>query len=254
MKKYVLILAAFIGLIFAGCSDSDNDNDNKEQEEKEQEEKEPEFTREFTVNGVSFKMLPVEGGTFMMGATEEQLNKFGEPWNEKELPVHQVTLSDFYMAETEVTRGLWKAVMGSDVDDQNIDPSIPVTNVAIKDIIEKFLPKLNELTGEQFMLPTEAQWEFAARGGNKSQHYIYSGSNDPGKIAVYYFNKGDRLDWPHAVKSMKPNELGIYDMSGNASELCRSYLGNYTEEPLVDPELPLSDDAYVIRGGHCLSI
>ena len=130
-------------------------------------------THTYTVNGVSFKMVDVEGGTFIMGATSEQANQYP---NDSEFPTHQVTLTGYSIGETEVTVGLWKAVMGK-APYGNVIDSHPVDLVSWNDC-QVFIAKLNEMTGQQFRLPTEAQWEFAARGGNKSKGYIYAGSNN----------------------------------------------------------------------------
>ena len=140
-------------------------------------------TREFTVNGVSFKMVAVEGGTFQMG---EQQNPYSD-----EKPVHSVTLSDYYIGETEVTQALWEAVMGSNPSDFKGKEN-PVENVNYDDCVA-FVKKLNEKlkaagqlpAGREFRLPTEAEWEFAARGGNSSQGYQYSGSNTCSSVAWY---------------------------------------------------------------------
>ena len=133
----------------------------------------------FTVNGVSFTMIPVQGGTFTMGATEEQ----GSDACDNEKPAHKVTVSNFCMGETEVTQELWQAVMGNNPSYHNgID--LPVENVSWDDC-QEFISRLNKLTGRTFRLPTEAEWEYAAREGNKSGGYKYAGSNDPDEVAWY---------------------------------------------------------------------
>ena len=163
----------------------------------------------FTVNGVSFEMVRVEGGTFRMGATSEQE---ADDWD-REKPVHSVTLSSYYIGKTEVTQALWKAVMGSNPSYFKSDNQ-PVENVSWNDCHE-FIRKLNALTGQNFRLPTEAEWEFACRGGNNSRGYKYSGSNNLGSVAWYDGNSGNKT---HPVGTKAPNELGIYDMSGNVWE------------------------------------
>lgn len=160
----------------------------------------------FTVNGVSFKMMPVQGGTFTMGATDEQSDAQS---NEK--PAHEVTLSSFYMGETEVTQELWLAVMGTNPSSFTGDLLRPVERVSWNDC-QAFITQLNALTGQQFRLPTEAEWEFAARGGNLSHGFQYSGNNDIDMVAWYYGNSGNQT---HPVASKQANELGLYDMSGN---------------------------------------
>ena len=162
----------------------------------------------FEANGVSFTMIPVEGGTFTMGATSEMTEPFD--W---EKPTHQVTLSSYYIGETEVTQALWKAVMGSNPSHFKGD-NLPVEYVSWDDC-QTFIRKLNALTGKRFRLPTEAEWEFAARGGNKSCGYQYSGGDELSEVAWFVGNSGDRT---HAVGTKIANELSIYDMSGNVCE------------------------------------
>ena len=169
----------------------------------------------FTVNGVTFKMIPVEGGSFMMGATEEQLSDA----DSDEKPAHKVTLSSFSIGETEVTQELWQAVMGSNPSSFTGNLQRPVESMTWDDG-QAFIAKLNELTGANFRLPTEAEWEYAARGGNKSKGYKYAGSNVIGQVAWYENNAEDvGEDSPdygtHQVATKAPNELGLYDMSGN---------------------------------------
>ena len=153
----------------------------------------------FEANGVSFTMIPVEGGTFTMGATSEMTEPFY--WEE---PTHQVTLSSYYIGETEVTQALWKAVMGSNPSEFKGD-DLPVEYVSWDDC-QTFISKLSALTGKNFRLPTEAEWEFAARGGNQSRHTQYSGSSRIDDVAWYEDNSGGKT---HPVKTKQPNELGI---------------------------------------------
>ena len=193
--------------------------------------------KSFTVNGVSFTMVPVEGGTFTMGATSEQ----GSYARGNEKPAHRVTLSSYYIGETEVTQELWQAVMGNNPSDFK-GSNRPVECVSWDDC-QVFIRKLNSLTGKNFRLPTEAEWEFAARGGNKSQGYRFSGGNDLGTVGWYSENSG------HPVKTKKPNELGIYDMSGNVLEWCHDWDGAYNVGSQTDPTGPTSGSDRVCRGG-----
>ena len=196
----------------------------------------------FTVKGVTFKMIKVEAGTFTMGATPEQEKPSGD-----EKPAHQVTISkDFYIGETEVTQDLWQAVMGSNPS-RFRGSSNPVEEVSWNDC-QEFISRLNAATGQRFRLPTEAEWEFAARGGNKSRGYQYSGSNNIFEVAWYEDNSGSK---PHPVKTKQPNELGIYDMSGNVWEWCLDWhkRGYYKKSPSTDPAGPDSGSGRVNRGG-----
>jgi len=151
-------------------------------------------------------MVFVEGGTFMMGATSEQESDAFD-W---EKPAHRVTLSDFYIGKYEVTQAQWKAVMGSNPSYFKGD-NLPVERVSWGDC-QEFIRKLNERTGLTFRLPTEAEWDYAARGGNRSRGYKYSGSDDPDEVAWYWDNSGIKT---HPVGQKRANELGLYDMSGN---------------------------------------
>ena len=193
-----------------------------------------------TVNGVSFEMVYVEGGTFDMGATTEQ----GSDAESDEKPVHSVTLDGYYIGKCEVTQELWEAVMGSNPSHfkgaQN-----PVENVSWNDC-QEFVSRLNSLTGRTFRLPTEAEWEYAARGGNKSLHYKYSGSDNIDDVAWYGDNSGG---YTHAVGTKSPNELGIYDMSGNVWEWCSDWWGGYSAGAQTNPQGPSSGSLRVLRGG-----
>lgn len=198
--------------------------------------------QEFEVNGVKFKMIYVEGGTFQMGATPEQ-DSYAHV---DEKPVHSVTLSDFCIGETEVTQALWKAVMGNNPSYFKGD-NLPVENVSWNDC-QEFIRKLNQLTGKTFRLPTEAEWEYAARGGNKSRGYKYAGGNSIDNVAWYDDNSGNST---HPVKGKRANELGLYDMSGNVWEWCQDwYLKEYySVSPSKNPQGPASGSIRVLRGG-----
>ncbi len=215
--------------------------------------------KEFTVNGVSFKMVKVSGGTFQMGATSEQ----GSDAYDYEKPVHNVTLSDYWMGETEVTQALWFAVMGKKpTSDGNpwessfgLGDNYPAYNVSWDDC-QEFITKLNLLTGQTFRLPTEAEWELAARGGTGSQGYKYAGSNTIDDVAWYLDNIPSQ-EWftagcgtqPVATKS--PNELGLYDMSGNLWEWCLDWYSSsyYSSSVQTNPTGPSSGSHRVLRGG-----
>ena len=199
----------------------------------------------FTANGVSFKMLLVEGGTFTMGATSEQ----GSDALNDEKPTHSVTLSSYFMGETEVTQALWQAVMGSNPSDFKGN-NLPVEMVSWNDC-QTFITKLNQLcasqlNGRQFALPTEAQWEYAARGGRQSHGYKYSGSNTLGDVAWYSDNSGSTT---HAVGTKQANELGLYDMSGNVLEWCSDWYGSYSSSAQTNPTGPATGSLRVHRGG-----
>ena len=185
-------------------------------------------------------MVPVEGGTFKMGATPEQ----GSDTYSNEKPVHQVTLNDFYISKYEVTQELWQAVMGNNPSNFKNNPQNPVENVSWNDC-QEFIKKLNKMTDKTFRLPTEAEWEFAARGGNKSKGYKYSGSNTLDYVAWYEDNSG-KMTHPVGLKS--PNELGLYDMSGNVCEWCQDWYGDYSSGSQTNP-LGSSGSYRVNRGG-----
>ena len=195
----------------------------------------------FMVKGVEFKMIKVEGGTFSMGATSEQ--EYDALSCEK--PVHSVTLSDYYIGETEVTQELWEAVMGSNPSCFKGDNQLPVERVSWDDC-QEFIKELNRLTGKKFRLPTEAEWEYAARGGKYSRGYKYSGSNNSDEVAWYDSNSGSKT---HPVKTKKDNELGLYDMSGNVWEWCNDWWGCYQSNSQTNPTGPSEGESRVLRGG-----
>ena len=195
-----------------------------------------------TVNGIKYNMVWVEGGTFRMGATSEQ----GGDAESDEKPVHSVTLSGYYIGKTEVTQALWKAVMGNNPSRFKGD-NLPVEWVSWNDC-QEFIRKLNALTGQHFRLPTEAEWEFACRGGNNSRGYKYSGSNNLGSVAWYDGNSGNKT---HPVGTKAPNELGIYDMSGNVWEWCADWYGDYSSGAQTNPKGPYDGLGRVFRGGGC---
>ena len=194
-------------------------------------------------NGINIEMVKVETGSFNMGATPETIY----PDND-EKPVHRVTLTnDYYIGKYEVTQALWQAVMGS-------NPSffkgtdLPVETVSWNDC-QDFISKLNAMTGKRFRLPTEAEWEYAARGGKKSRGYLFSGSITLGDVAWYKENSGSKT---HVVGTKQPNELGIYDMSGNVWEWCQDWKGSYSSSPQTNPTGAVSGSYRVCRGGSWL--
>ncbi len=196
-----------------------------------------------TVNGVSFTMVRVKGGTFTMGCTEEQ----GGECEPDESPAHRVTLSDYSIGETEVTQALWYAVMEFNPSRSNPDCySCPVENVNWEQV-QDFIRELNSMTGKRYRLPTEAEWEFAARGGIYGQGNKYSGSHVVYKVAWI----GENADgMTHPVKGKKPNELGLYDMSGNVWEWCSDLGGGvYSTYSQTDPKGPATGSYRVLRGG-----
>ncbi len=204
------------------------------------------------VDGVSFDMIYVEGGTFRMGATSEQGSL--DPYSD-EYPVHSVTLSGYYIGKFEVTQGLWEKVMGTTIEQQrdkaNKDWSLcgvgsdyPMYYVNWEEA-QEFCTKLSQLTGRKYALPTEAQWEYAARGGVKSKGYKYSGSHTVGNVAWYYNNSSST----HPVGTKQPNELGLYDMSGNVWEWCSDWYGYYSSESQSNPTGPSTGFFRVLRGG-----
>ena len=213
----------------------------------------------FTVNGVSFTMVAVEGGTFMMGATPEQDTEATDYVSDYEKPVHEVTLSSYQIGKTEVTQALWVAVMDTlpcwftPAHGYDYIPERPVEYVSWNDC-QAFIAKLNALTGYTFRLPTEAEWEYAARGGNKSRGYKYAGGNVLDEVAWWNGNAGDNTGsdrGTHAVGTKAPNELGLYDMSGNVLEWCQDYYGKtyYNNSPSENPTGPETGFQRVYRGG-----
>ena len=190
-----------------------------------------------TVNGVSFRMITVEGGSFQMGSTDG---------DDDEMPVHEVSLNSFAIGQTEVTQELWQAVMESNPSNFTGNKR-PVEKVSWNQC-QTFISKLNQLTGKNFRLPTEAEWEYAARGGNKSKGFTYSGSNNIDDVAWYKSNSNNAT---HDVGTKAPNELGIYDMSGNVYEWCQDWYGeNYYSKSVVNnPTGATSSNSRVLRGG-----
>ncbi len=211
----------------------------KESSEKRLKEESQAVFREFSVCGVLFKMIRVESGSFMMGSPDNDAEAFDD-----EKIQHRVILSDYYIGETQVTQEQWETVMGNNPSTFKGEKH-PVDNITWN-CCQKFIKKLNSETGMKFHLPTEAQWEFAARGGNKSQGFKYAGSNTLDDVAWYAGNSGKGT---HPVKTKLANELGLYDMSGNVWEWCQDWYGSYKNSSLSDPTGPSSGTDHVLRGG-----
>ncbi len=201
------------------------------------------------VKGVLFVMVPVKGGTFTMGATAEQSGA-----RSNESPTHQVTLSNYYIGQTEVTQALWKAVTGysptSDGDSwtssDGLGDNYPAYDISYNDV-QSFITKLNSLTGLTFSMPTEAEWEYAARGGIMRKGYLYSGGNTLSTVGWYTDNSGSSV---HPVAQKAANELGLYDMSGNVWEWCSDWYGSYSSSAQTNPTGPGTGSYRVLRGGN----
>lgn len=193
----------------------------------------------FSIDDVSFKMVLVEGGSFAMGATAEQ-----EGTSNNESPIHNVTLDSYYIGEAPVTQDLWETVMGNNPSNAKGE-KLPVESVSWYDC-QQFIMRLNKKTGKEFRLPTEAEWEYAARGGNKSRHTQYSGSNNIDEVA-WYDENSERQTQP--VKTKNHNELGLYDMSGNVWEWCQDWYGKYYSSSQHNPKGPKNGSSKVFRGG-----
>ena len=214
----------------------------------------------FTVGGVSFNMVKVEAGTFTMGAEDDSPDTYSF-----DKPAHQVTLTkDYFIGQTEVTQELWLAVMGTNpsyytsenwpwVPENHLNQ--PVEYVSWYDC-QEFISKLNEMTGKQFRLPTEAEWEYAARGGNKSQGYYYAGSNNIEDVAWCKTNDwdGPGQHYPLSVGTKAPNELGLYDMTGNVWEWVNDWASNYSAEPQINPTGPENGTERIARGGSFMDM
>lgn len=239
MKKFLFLVACFT--LLTACS-KDGDDYPKGWDVKVE-----------TVNGVGFEMIYVKGGTFSMGSIAEYGTR----------PVHKVTLSDYYIGKFEVTQELWQAVMGTSVEQQRnkvssraplsgVGPDYPMYYVTW-DEAQAFCQELSRKTGRKYALPTEAQWEYAAKGGMYKERYPYSGSNDINEVA-WYDDNSDELAHPVGMK--KPNALGIYDMSGNIEEWCSDWDAPYSPDEQTNPtgpkERPTADgcSGRIVRGGN----
>lgn len=276
MKKslfFVLGTLFLSSMFFASCKGEDNEDenpvaDNQEKKEDDSHSLDPGkldpaveaklATKTYTYEGVSFKMIYVQGGTFKMGAQPSDNTKDGydshASWSES--PVHDVTLTSYAIGETEVTQELWNTLSVKPNEDLELRSDLMADDKPIYFMTQKnamdFIDLLNTRMhragtldpGLQFALPTEAQWEYAARGGVNSKKYYYSGSNSLKEVA----ETGPDFS---PVKSFMPNELGIYDMTGNASELTRDYWSEdgYITTSEIDPVNEVVDDFVTFRGG-----
>ena len=210
--------------------------------------KQPKRSADEIINAYVNSMVYVEGGTFTMGDTGEQ---GGDVFSD-EKPAHSVTLSSYHIGQTEVTQELWEAVMGSNPSEFK-GSNRPVECVSWDDC-QEFISRLNAKTGKRFRLPTEAEWEYAARGGSRSRGYKYSGSDNIYDVAWFTQNSCDKgsssPDYgTHAVGTKLPNELGLYDMTGNVWEWCSDWYGTYSSSAQSNPTGPSSGSYRVHRGG-----
>ena len=211
---------------------------------KDSEQKPSKPSNEAIIQRLVKNMVYVEGGTFTMGATSEQ----GSDAESDEKPIHQVTLSSFSIGKYEVTQEEWEAVMGNNPSSFK-GSKRPVERVSWNDC-QEFIRKLNTMTGKHFRLPTEAEWEYAARGGNKTIGYKYAGSDNFDRVAWCNNNSGDTT---HDVGQKSPNELGLYDMSGNVWEWCADWYGSYNSNSQTNPSGPSSGSYRVRRGGSWIN-
>lgn len=245
---YAMILSTTTLPLTASCSREDDNQPiiNGTQENNKNQDPEGIETMTFHIGKVQFRMIAVEGGTFIMGANDSNV-----PSDQK--PAHKVTLSDYFIGQTEVTQELWTAIMGSNPSGFK-GKNLPVENVTWN-ACHDFINRLNKLLHDSdqlakdrnFSLPSEAQWEYAARGGNKSQGYKYAGSNDIDAVA---WTRGN-TDRTHPVTTKMPNELGLYDMSGNVWEWVEDYYAPYNPADQRDPvnNKDKSSGLVIKRGG-----
>ncbi|MEM6298299.1 MAG: formylglycine-generating enzyme family protein, partial [Bacteroidota bacterium] len=240
-NKYWRYTLGNIFLYRYSCDEDTNKqlNELKSEIQEGEESKATYYPLPTAVKELENQMVYVKGGTFTMGCTSEQSN-----CETDEKPIHQVTLSSFRMSKYEVTQALWKEVMGNNPS-RFKGSNLPVEQVSWYDI-QSFLQKLNQLTGKNYSLPTEAEWEFAARGGTKGRGYKYAGSDNISSAAWYLGNSESKM---HPVGQKTPNEIGLYDMTGNAWEWCQDWYRDYSSSSQQNPRGLDSDSYRVGRGG-----
>lgn len=194
-------------------------------------------------DSISFRMMPVEGGSFVMGCTHPRGEKHTYA---DELPTHKVTLNSYYMGQYEVTQALWVAVMGENPSKFTGSDSLPVEQVSWNEA-QIFIARLSQITGYRFRLPTEAEWEFAARGGNRTHRTAYPGVRSQIWECCWYGGNSDGHS--HPVGRLKPNELGLYDMGGNVAEWCSDWMSGYSSQAQSCPQGPRQGENRILRGG-----
>ena len=233
--KHIVFAIGIIALLITSC-------DNSKGKAVDQSKPVDERKAKSTADSIIAHMVLVDGGTFVMGSDD-----YEHDYQIVESPAHKVTLSPFHICKYEVTQKEWETIMGENPSTfQDESPNNPVETVSWLDC-QVFIKRLNEISGKKFRLPTEAEWEFAARGGNKSHGYKFSGSDDHNEMGCIYtpFEQATQ-----EVGLLKPNELGLYDMSGNVNEYCSNVFEEYTAEDQVDPKGTNGLSKYrVARGG-----
>ncbi len=223
--------------LYAGCKK----NKTNENEANKKFISNTEIVKEvvFSTAEARNNMVFVKGGMFQMGNNEFEDSK----------PVHKVKVSDYFIGKYEVTQKEWEEVMGNNPSYFH-GPYLPVDSVSWDDV-QEFIRKLNAKTGDTYRLPTEAEWEYAAKGGNISKGYEYSGGNDQKMVAWSRNNSGDKT---HEIGEKQPNELYLYDMSGNVWEWCQDWFGSYQNQPQTNPTGSPSGHDRVVRGGSWGSV
>ena len=231
--KQLITLLSLLAILFASCNDDDNGDEWEEKQGK-------------TTFADGIDMAYVQGGTFTQGSTD-----IGEA---HEKPAHKVTLSDFYIGKYEITQKQWYDVVGKwpelpPEEANGKGDDYPIYYVNWEDV-QEFLSKLNAKTGKSYRLPTESEWEYASAGGQKSKGYLYSGSDKPEDIAIYYGTVGGA----YQIGTKNANELGIYDMSGNVWEWTGDWYGAYEDKQQIDPKGKDSGTERVTRGGTWINV